>query len=513
MSSLHTPSLQTLLVLALTLAFLTTSTPAAQPPQSQTKPHTLRYLFLVEISSEMATRQIPSAQTIHDIVLSSFQGEIKESELFTLWFYGSRLQTNSPVIWRAGREAAMARHSANLFSGRIFSKLPQGDTLTHAAPFIAASPKLTIFLFTDGSHPITGTPFDAALNSAIEQHYSLFLRADRPFVVTFIAKKGKLVDASVHTALNQPFRIPELDRKDETLDKALQAVRAAPQPKPAAAADLDKALAAVRNAAPPAPSGSDKARAALRDAMEGKTNAAPEKLAMQFSPALKEPPKEQPATEETKPQPPAEKLQAPPPLLTRPTETTPQIVPPSGGPTPSNPQPQNNTAPPENPVPPKTIEVEKPAAPKPIVRDDPKPVIPQPPIKTIAETPKPIAVEQPKTVATTQPTQPAPPQAKPSTPTPTPTPPAPGANAPAIVETKSQSNTHIANKPSPPPPTPPVQTAVVTPTSSFPWPALIGGLAVITFGGAIAVFRVKRRAKSPGSIITQALPRNGPRLK
>jgi hypothetical protein len=460
----------------------------------------------------MATRQIPSAQTIHDIVLGGFQGEIKESELFTLWFYGSRLQTNSPVVWRAGREAAMARHSANLFSGRIFSKIPPGDTLSHATPFIAASPKLTIFFFTDGSHPITGTPFDAALNSAIEQHYSTFLRADRPFVVTFIAKKGKLIDASVHTALNQPFRIPELDRKDETLDKALQAVRTAPQPKPAAPADLDKALAAVRNAAPPAPSDSDKARAALRDAIEGKTNAAPsEKLAMQFSPALKDPPKEQPAVEEPKPQPPAEKPQTPPPLLTRPTEPPPQVVPPSGGPTPSNPQPQNNTAPAENPARPKTVEAEKPPVPRSVVQDEPKPVIADPPKKTIAETPKPIVTEQPKTVATTQPIQPAPPQPKPSTATATPTP--PRTNAPAVAETKSQSNTTIAAKPSPPPPTPPVQTAAVTPTSSFPWPALIGGLAVIMFGGAIAILRAKRRAKSPGSIITQALPRNGPRLK
>jgi hypothetical protein len=36
---------------------------------------------------------------------------------------------------------------------------------------------------------------------------------------------------------------------------------------------------------------------------------------------------------------------------------------------------------------------------------------------------------------------------------------------------------------------------------------------VIAFGGAIAILRAKRRAKSPGSIISQALPKDGPRFK
>ena len=119
---------------------LPSPTHAAQP---------LRYLFLIEISPEMATRQIPSAQTIHDMISGSFEREIKPGELFALWFYGSRLQTNPPILWRESHELAMARYSANLFSGRVFSRLrPRETTLADAAPFIAASPKLQSARFT-----------------------------------------------------------------------------------------------------------------------------------------------------------------------------------------------------------------------------------------------------------------------------------------------------------------------------------------------------------------------------
>lgn len=479
---------------------------------------------MVEVSPEMATRQIPSAQTVHDIILTSFEGAIKPGELFALWFYGSRLQTNAPIIWREGHEAAMARYSANLFGGRIFSKLRPRNTLADAAPFIAAAPKLTIFLFTDGSHPITGTPFDAAINSAIEQRYSLFQRADRPFVVTFIASKGKLLHGSVHSAVNERFRIPDLDRQDETLAKALEAVRNAPQPKPATSADLDKALAAVRNAAPTAAqTDADKARAALREALDGKTNAS-EKLAMQFSPTLKDPPQEDPGGRESPralANTPPEQPKAVPPLLVRPTETTPQVVPASDGPSPVNPQPQNSAAPAAT-SPPKVVEpspqpkpVEKPPdpkptvaeqpkqEPKPIVREEPKPAPSQPPKTAIVETPRPAVTEPPKPIASAQPNQTAP--LKAANPAP------PAAKAPAVAEMKSQTNQTIGAKSAPP--APPIQTAALTPKSSFPWPALIGGLAVISFGGAIAILRAKRRSKSPGSIITQALPKNGPRFK
>ena len=476
----------------------------------------------------MATRQIPSAQTIHDIILRSFEGEIKPGQLYATWFYGSRLQTNPPIVWRAGHEPAMARYTANLFSGRVFGRLAQRNTLADAAPFIAASPKLTIFLFTDGSHPIAGTPFDDAINGEMQKSYPLFQRAENPFVITFITSKGKLTDVTIHTKPNEAFRIPELDRQDETLAKTLQAVRTAPEPKPAAAADLDKALAAVRNAQPPAPeSDTEKARAALRDALEGKTNPAPaEKLAMQVAPALREPPKEETPTEQPKLQPPPEKPKEVPSLLARPPETTPQVVPPSGGPAESNP-PQTKVAPEEKSAPLKPVEVatqpkplEKPPETKPIITprvetakptfvEAPKPVT-TPPKQTVAEpkptvpetkpivtAPKPVIAEQ-KPIVTESKSAPEPKKIAMATP-------------PPPAEKKSQSNPPVATKSSPP--STPIQTATVTPSSHFPWPALIGGLFVIAFSGAIAVLRAKRRAKSPGSIITQALPKNGPRFK
>ena len=56
----------------------------------------------------------------------------------------------------------------------------------------------------------------------------------------------------------------------------------------------------------------------------------------------------------------------------------------------------------------------------------------------------------------------------------------------------------------------PTLTAVAAPRPKhFPWPLLAGGLFVIAAFGPVALFSARKRAKSPGSIITQALPRPG----
>src|SRR5882724_5872330 len=75
----------------------------------------LRYLFLIDHSPEMATRQIASVQIIYDVIRAGFQNQIQPGEKFALWFYGSRLQTNAPFTWQSGHEIEIARAAANLF--------------------------------------------------------------------------------------------------------------------------------------------------------------------------------------------------------------------------------------------------------------------------------------------------------------------------------------------------------------------------------------------------------------
>jgi len=56
----------------------------------------------------------------------------------------------------------------------------------------------------------------------------------------------------------------------------------------------------------------------------------------------------------------------------------------------------------------------------------------------------------------------------------------------------------------------PAVTAIVTPQRKhFPWPFLASGLFIIAALGSFALWNARKRARSPGSIITQALPRPG----
>jgi hypothetical protein len=460
----------------------------------------LRYLFLIDHSPDMATRQLATVQTVYDLVHSGFDGQIQPGEKFALWFYGSRLQMNPPFTWQAGHEIELARYAANLFTGRIYSRLrPREQTLADAAPYIAASPKITIFIFTDGTQPIAGTPYDSTINNAIDSRRMLFRSADKPMIITITAKNGELVGSYVQTDVNQPFKNPELELPSEVLNKALAAVRSTPSVKTNNPAEIDKALAALRMAPAPAPRPNqndageiDKARDALRDALAGKTKPADTNApipveALQLAPALKEPPPEAPKEKPKQEEPKIEKAQpqvaAVPPLIAAP-----------------KPQEQKTDPPPQKVEPPPTKPVEvasvpspapappiKTAEPPPVVREEPKPVVKEE-RKIVREEPKPV-VQQPAPEIIPKPSL-----------------------EPAKKEQNKPAQTNaVISKPKPQPTktSPPVQTAAVTPPKSFPWPILTVGLALIAGLGAVALLSARRRGKSPGSIITQALPRSG----
>src|SRR5258706_14449394 len=115
----------------------------------------------------------------------------------------------------------VARNAANLFTCRINSRpRPREQTLADPAPFIAASPKITVFIITDGSQPLAGTPFDDAINAAIADQRANFARAEKPFVVTLIAKNGNWVAGNVHTNAAGAFHIPEFNPPNELMEKA-----------------------------------------------------------------------------------------------------------------------------------------------------------------------------------------------------------------------------------------------------------------------------------------------------
>lgn len=461
----------------------------------------LRYLLLVDHSPEMATRQIPTVQTIYDIIRGGFAGQIQPGEHFAIWFYGSRLQTNAPFTWQPGRETEIARQAAGLFTGRIYSRLrPREQTLVDAAPFIAAAPKITIFIFTDGSQSLAGTPFDAEINNAVANNQIAFMRTDRPFVITLLARNGNLVNGTIHTNISAPFEIPEFDRRNETMEKALATMRSAvapPTQKAADPAEIQKALDAIRNAPTTAPQRSaaaaEDARAAVRDALAGKpAKETPIPVeSLRIGSSLQDAPKEQPKPlpQETKTEP-SSKIPA---LLQRPVEVA--AAPPQANP--------------EKAAEPKPIVKQEPAnveQPKPIVREEPKTIAPpSPPIvpesKPPTEVARPAIREEPKTTVVETPK--APPQQVAVIPTNTPP------QTKAVDQPKPLSTNTAPVKAEPRkslPPTPAQLATVTARPRRFPWPALVVGLAVIGVIGAFALLRARRRAKSAGSLITQALP-------
>jgi hypothetical protein len=229
---------QTLSRLLLLLLFCAPSLRADDVPQ---------FLFLIDLSPQMARRQPATAQTVYDLIRTGFHDRIQPGEKFALWFYGSRLQTNAPFTWDSARDIELAHRATALFTGRIYSKLrPREQTLADAAPFLAASPRLTIFILTDGFQPVTAAPFDTEINAALAEHRDEFARAEKPLLITLFAEKGKWIAANVHTNLNGPVEIAA-PAKPDLLDKAISSLRSAP-PAKSAPNPLEQAEAVLRDA-------------------------------------------------------------------------------------------------------------------------------------------------------------------------------------------------------------------------------------------------------------------------
>lgn len=460
----------------------------------------LRYLFLVDHSPAMATRRLPTVDTINYLVRSGFENQIQPGEKFAIWFYGSRLQTNAPLTWQPGRGTEFGRFTANLFSGRIYGRIPPREqTLADAAPFIAASPKITIFIFTDGSQPLSGTPYDTAINKEIEKHRLEFQVGEKPFIITLTANNGAWTGGHVHTDVNRRFENPELRFSNDLSNKALGG--AAPGVKTNSPVEMDKALAALRSAPAPTqnPTGEiDKARDVLRDALAGAgkpadTNAPIPVRALQFAPALKEAPPEQVKLEQPKIENPQPQVAVVSPLIATP-----------------KPQEQKTELPPQKiePAPAKPIEVAAvptPAPAPPVKTAEEPPVAREEPKAVVKEEPKPVVRELPKVVAKA----PTPVQSKQVSPQPTPNT-ATQSEKTELKKTAPTTNAAAAaTQPKPPAlnSLPPPQTAALTPPQKpFPLPILVAGLFLIATVGAMALRNARRRAKSPGSIITQALP-------
>jgi len=172
-----------------------------------------RYLFLFDTSSSMSRQKAVAADTAHQLILSGIYGRMRAGDTFGLWTFDERLHTNvfPSEMWDPRKRHAAANRAYRFLLGQRLNKkdLSLNQALDAMTQEAKTSGALTAFLFTDGSEPVKGTPFDAAINAIFTKHAAGMRKAKKPFVTVFVAQDGQFATNAV-TPGGELIYIPRL---------------------------------------------------------------------------------------------------------------------------------------------------------------------------------------------------------------------------------------------------------------------------------------------------------------
>jgi len=148
---------------------------------------------------------------VSNLILGGINQHIQTGDSFGLWTFAELVNKNAygPKMWVAEERMQHANRAFRAVHDAKFSRTAGMERVVAGIKQAAKeSGALTVFLVTDGSAPLNGTPFDAAINGIFQKHAPALRKARRPFVVTMTAEDGELVAHAVSPAGSRVFIPP-----------------------------------------------------------------------------------------------------------------------------------------------------------------------------------------------------------------------------------------------------------------------------------------------------------------
>ncbi len=245
-----------------------------------------RYLFLIDTSSTMSRQKAMTTETVSKLILSSIAGRIQPGDTWGLWTFDDQIRTNVfPALkWDPRVRREIAAGAYRFLNDQRFKKKNWSleKPLAAISDEAKLSGDLTVFLFTDGSRPVKGTPFDNPINEIFKRHAPGMRKAKKPFVTVLVAQEGTFAAQAVNpggesiyvprlasatspdqanagtkletTTTNAGASAPAASTKPMTVEEIAAALRQSQKKQTnAGAAASENRSAAVSNPSPPAP--------------------------------------------------------------------------------------------------------------------------------------------------------------------------------------------------------------------------------------------------------------------
>jgi hypothetical protein len=222
----------------LCLALHLSAQDAPPPDDSTNEVHeprpSYRYLFVVDTSSAMSRQKDITIDTVSKLILSAVGGRIRSGDAWGIWTFDDQLHTNvfPAQKWDAPRRRDVANRAFRLLRDqRLKKKKRHLDKVLAAITDEAKnSDDLTVFLFTDGTEPVKGTPFDDSINGILTKNAAGMRKVKKPFVIVFVAQDGRLAADGVSPG-GEPIFVPRLAKKSDNPPNT-SAAQAGPETKP-----------------------------------------------------------------------------------------------------------------------------------------------------------------------------------------------------------------------------------------------------------------------------------------
>lgn len=189
---------------------------AAISARAESVASTNRFLFIVDMSAGMKPLDAAVRETAFDLVFSGARGHMTNGDTFGLWVVNDRNDTSFGIdVWKArhgvetGAKAAMhvREHS---YRGQARLDLAMADALR----VVKNVGDLTIVLISNGETPLSGTPFDEAINAKYREIAPEMKRAKVTLNTVLVAQDGELAAWTVN-APEFLIDVPSVPRKQK----------------------------------------------------------------------------------------------------------------------------------------------------------------------------------------------------------------------------------------------------------------------------------------------------------
>lgn len=192
--------------------FFPLMSPAQTPSTAGTNAISVeRFLVVVETSAAMQKRAENTQKALGSVISGGLQGQMSVNSTIGMWTFNEKLFTGQlPLqLWTQTSRQRVAVTMVQFLQQQKNEKAPRLAAAWEAASnIVAQSERITVLLFTSGSEPVVGTPFDAAITESYIKNADAQRKANMPFLTILRAVRGKFVAFAVNMP-PWPLEVPE----------------------------------------------------------------------------------------------------------------------------------------------------------------------------------------------------------------------------------------------------------------------------------------------------------------